>query len=106
MCTYRRVTIKWPDGRELQLVVTEDAERPMHCSTCGMSEATFRAKKMAPHDDLGHQELYYQAKVTRGRRLSETQAAKLRQKFLPPPPAASPFQESLPDVLVDIGRHP
>ena len=105
MCSYRRVTVRWPDGRELRLVVTEDPERPLHCSTCGMSEATFRAKTLTPHDDLGHQELYYQAKVTRGRRLPAEQAAKLRQKLLPPPPAADTFQTSLPGVLVDPGRH-
>ena len=106
MCTYRRMTVRWPDGRELQLVVTEDPERPMHCSSCGMSEATFRAKTLTPHDDLGHQELYFSAKVTRGRRLSAAQAAKLRQRLPPPEPAASPFQVSLPGVLVDPGRHP
>lgn len=106
VCTYRRVTIEWPDGRTLRLLLEEDPERPLYCAACRMSEATFRKCEIVPHDDLGHQELYYQAKVARGRRLSATQAAKLRQQFPPPAAAASPFQTSPPGVLVDRESHP
>ena len=106
VCTYRRVTLEYPDGRTVRLLLKEDPETLVYCSACRMAEATFRAKTITPHDDLGHQELYCMAKVTRGRRLSARQVAKLQEKVYPPEPAADTFQESLPGVLVDTGNHP
>ncbi len=106
VCIYRRVTVKYPDGRTFRLLLKEDPEKPMYCSTCRMAEATFRAKTMTPHDDLGHQEIYYQAKVTRGRRLSARQVSKLQQVITPPEPAAVTLQESFSGVPVDAGRRP
>jgi len=106
MCTYRRVTLAYPDGRTLRMIVEEDPERPLRCSVCRMSEATFRAKTMTPHDDLGHQEIYHGAKVTRGRRLSAAQAAKARLALGDSVTAQDAFQVSLPGVLVDMERQP
>ena len=58
MCTLRRVTVKWPDGRSIKLIVEEGGDRPKRCNSCQMSEAMFRQRDLVPHDDLAHQVLY------------------------------------------------
>lgn len=106
VCSYRRVTLEWPDGRTLRLLVEEDPERSPYCSACRMSEATFRKREFAPHDDIKHQELYCQAKVTRGRRLSAAQAAKVRAVLDLPGRDQGAVQEPLFGVLAEPERHP
>ena len=103
MCTYRRVKVTWPDGRTAALLIREDPEEQRYCDPCRMSEATFRSREMAPHDTLGHLEIYHQVKVVRGRRLSERQAA----RALGVEPGRFQRQEfkayAMPGVLVDPG---
>lgn len=103
MCTFRRVKVSWPDGRTIKLVVEEDGARPKRCNICQMSEATFRKRDLVPHDDLEHQVLYHDATVSRGRRLSPEQAATIRKVQAQEDPERSPYQISLPGVLVDVG---
>ncbi|KKL61766.1 hypothetical protein LCGC14_2192020 [marine sediment metagenome] len=104
MCRYRRVTVKWPDGREGVVLLREDPEKPRRCDPCGLSEAAFRTRDMVPHDTLEHLELYHGAKVTRGRRLSEAQA----EKALGVTPGYLAREEfkayAMPGVLVDPGK--
>lgn len=106
MCTFRRVTVKWPDGRSIKLIVEEDGSRPKRCNVCQMSEATFRQRDLVPHDDLEHQVLYHNATVSRGRRLSPEQAAVIRKVQAPEDPERTPYQISLAGVLVDVGADP
>jgi len=101
MCSYRRVKVRWPDGRELVTVVREDPDKPVYCDPCQMSLATFRARDLLPHDNLGHLEVYGGAKVTRGRRLSAAQAAHFGAREYEPRPGKKPWQPSMPGVLVD-----
>lgn len=103
MCTFRRVTVSWPDGRVVKLVVEENGAGPKRCNACGLSEGGFRQRTLVPHDDLGHQELYHDAKVSRGRRLSPEQAARIRRVQAQEDPEGSPFQTSMLGVLVDVG---
>lgn len=103
MCTLRRVTVKWPDGRSIKLIVEENGDRPRRCNVCQMSEATFRQRSMVPHDDLEHQALYHGATVSRGRRLSPEQAAAIRKVQAHEDPERRPYQISLSFVLWDLG---
>lgn len=104
MCTFRHVKVTWPDGRKAVLLIREDPEEPGYCGPCGMSEATFRSREMAPHDTLGHLEIYHQVKVVRGRRLSERQAA----RALEVEPGTFQREEfkayAMPGILVDVGQ--
>lgn len=104
MCTFRRVKVTWPSGREVVMVVKEDPDTPAYCGPCRMSEATFRSREIAPHDTLGHLELYQGAKVTRGRRLSAAQAARYGGVEHEPLPQKEPWQPSMPGVLVGVGE--
>ena len=101
MCTLRRVKVTWPDGRSMKLIIEENGDRPKRCNVCQMAEATFRQRSLVPHDDLGHQVLYHDATVSRGRRLSPDQADAIRKVRVQEDPERSPFQTSLPGVLVD-----
>ncbi len=103
MCTFRRVKVTWPDGRSIKLIVEENGTGAKSCSVCDLSEAGFRRRYLVPHDDLGHQELYHGAKVSRGRRLSPEQAAAIRRVQAAEDPEGKPWQPSMPGVLVDVG---
>ena len=103
MCRLRRVTVKWPDGRSIKLIVEEDGDRPKRCNSCQMSEATFRQRGIAPHDDLEHQVLYHDATVSRGRRLSPEQADAIRKAQTAEDPAGKARQPAFPGLLVDPG---
>ena len=103
MCTFRRVTVKWPGGRSIKLIVEEDGARPKRCNACQMSEGTFRQRVMVPHDDLEHQVLYHDATVSRGRRLSPDQAAAIRKVKAAEDPAGQPWQPAFPGLLADPG---
>lgn len=104
MCTFRRVKVTWPDGREASLLLREDPGEPVYCGPCGMSEGTFRRRELPPHDTLGHLEIYHQVKVVRGRRLSERQAT----KALGVRPGTLQWEEcrayTMLGVLVDVGE--
>lgn len=104
MCTFRRVKVTWPSGRELVTIVKEDPDVPVYCGPCRMAEATFRSRRLPPHDTLGHLELYQGAKVTRGRRLSAAQAARFGGVEYEPLPYKEPWQAAFPGVLVDVGE--
>jgi hypothetical protein len=68
-----------------------------------MSEATFRRRDMVPHDDLGHQVLYHDAKVSRGRRLTPEQAATIPQVAVQEDPEGRPWQPAMRGLLVELG---
>ena len=78
MCDFRYVTVTYPDGRTTKLIaaVLEDGEAG--CGVCGFSYSTFKTRKLLPHDDLEHLELYQGAKVKRGRRLSAAEIERRR----------------------------
>ena len=103
MCTFRRVTVTWPDGRKVKLVVEENGPGGKSCSVCDLSEAGFRRRSLDPHNDLGHQVLYYGATVSRGRRLPPEQAAAIRKVQVQEDPEGKPWQPAMPGVLVDVG---
>lgn len=104
MCTFRRVTVTWPDGRTARVLLREGAGEPVYCNPCGLSVAGFRRRGLAPHDDLEHLELYYGAKVKRGRRLSVAQAARYAADVKGGPWKALEYQPSMLGVLVDVGK--
>ncbi len=104
MCTFRRVKVTWPGGRELVVIVKEDPDAPAYCGPCQMSEATFRSHHLPPHAPLGPLALYHGAKVPRGRRLSAAQAARFGGVEYAPLPQKEPWQVSMPGVLVDAGQ--
>lgn len=106
MPVYRRVKVSWPDGRKASLLLREEPGEPLYCEPCKMSEATFRKRELCPHDTLDHLEIYFQAKVVRGRRLSERQAA----NALGVDPRMLQKEEflacAMPGVLVNVEARP
>ena len=81
MCSYRRVDVHYPDGRTMPLVVNEDRDNGHRCESCGLDAAGFSRRQLPPHDTLQHQELYFGATVTRGRRLSQREVERLVGPF-------------------------
>ena len=79
MCEYRYVTVTYPDGRVVKLIERVLDDGKVGCAICGFGYGTFKRRVIAPHDDLGHLELYQGASVKRGRRLS---AAEIERRGL------------------------
>ncbi len=79
MCDFRYVTVTYPDGRVAKLIEKIVDDGKLGCVICGARYATFKRRVIAPHDDLGHLELYQGAKAKRGRRLS---AAEIERRGL------------------------
>jgi len=93
MCSYRRVDVHYPDGRTMPLVVNEDRDNGHRCESCGLDAAGFSRRQLPPHDTVQHQELYFGATVTRGRRLSQREVERLKLSF--PTPNLTPAPEQM-----------
>lgn len=104
MCSYRRVDVQYPDGRQLRLVVNESRDNGYDCESCGLDLAAFKRRQLPPHDTIQHQVLYFGATVKRGRRLSAHEIERLYPalKKCDGTPVAAPVP--LPGLLVDTAR--
>ena len=104
MCSYRRVDVRYPDGREIRLIVNEDRDNGYDCESCGLDVAAFTRCHLPPHDTIQHQVLYFGATVKRGRRLSPGEIKRLHPALKKRDGAPAPAPVPLPGFLVDTRR--
>lgn len=79
MCSFRYVTVTYPNGLVVKVIERIAEHGKVGCSMCGFGYTTLKKRGLPPHDGLGHLELYQGASVKRGRRLS---AAEIERRGL------------------------